>query len=261
MSASLPYLGQLEARFVWSRAQPWLWEKYAPISVYFSSLYLVLVFLGRRWMRGKQAFHLRRSLAMWNTGLAVFSIAGCSSLVPSVIRNLMANGFSHSVCNDWVHSTSDQAHVALWCLLFVLSKIVELGDTAFIVLRKTPLNFLHWYHHTTVLLYCAWSSAASPAISTWSGAANYTVHSIMYSYYTLKAAGMRVPRWVAQVITILQLAQFVLGLATMITALIQKTGGVECDASYAFIYFGLAMYVSYLVLFLNFFYHRYIVKN
>ena len=31
-----------------------------------------------------------------------------------------------------------------WSSLFVLSKVPELGDTIFIVLRKQPLIFLHW---------------------------------------------------------------------------------------------------------------------
>ena len=40
-----------------------------------------------------------------------------------------------------------------WATMFVLSKVPELGDTIFIVLRKQPLIFLHWYHHATVLVY------------------------------------------------------------------------------------------------------------
>ena len=43
-----------------------------------------------------------------------------------------------------------------WATMFVLSKVPELGDTIFIVLRKQPLIFLHWYHHATVLVY-SWS--------------------------------------------------------------------------------------------------------
>lgn len=37
-----------------------------------------------------------------------------------------------------------QGETGLWAFLFVLSKIVELGDTAFLVLRKRPIIFLHW---------------------------------------------------------------------------------------------------------------------
>ena len=49
-------------------------------------------------------------------------------------------------------------HVSgLWVILMTLSKLVELGDTIFIVLRKQPLVFLHWYHHISTLIYC-WNS-------------------------------------------------------------------------------------------------------
>lgn len=44
--------------------------------------------------------------------------------------------------------------------VYCLHKVPELVDTVFIVLRKRPLIFLHWYHHVTVLLFC-WSSFAT----------------------------------------------------------------------------------------------------
>lgn len=40
---------------------------------------------------------------------------------------------------------------------FCFSKLPELVDTVFIVLRKQPLIFLHWYHHASVLIYCWFS--------------------------------------------------------------------------------------------------------
>ena len=40
-----------------------------------------------------------------------------------------------------------------WYTVFVLSKAVELLDTAFIVLRKQRLITLHWVHHVLTLCY------------------------------------------------------------------------------------------------------------
>jgi hypothetical protein len=35
----------------------------------------------------------------------------------------------------------------VWMALFCLSKIPELMDTVFLVIRKRPVIFLHWWHH------------------------------------------------------------------------------------------------------------------
>ena len=262
--SAVSFLTPVESRFHWPSARFWL-TNYGSISIAASIVYLILTFLGRRWMSSRPAFHLRRPLVMWNTGLAVFSIVGFLSVFPSLAENLHENGFRSSVCRALLHGRPGTAPAQLWCLLFLLSKTVELGDTAFIVLRKTPLNFLHWYHHVTVYIYCAWFSgsgtAGESALTFWFGTTNYFVHSVMYSYYVVKAAGVRLPRSVAQLVTLLQLAQFVLGVVTILTAFFQKINGVDCDAPYDFLYAGLAMYVSYFILFLNFFYQRYLKKK
>ena len=50
--------------------------------------------------------------------------------------------------------------------LFIFSKLPELFDTAFLVLQKKKVIFLHWFHHTTVLLYCwhAYHNRIGPGI-------------------------------------------------------------------------------------------------
>ena len=47
---------------------------------------------------------------------------------------------------------------------------------------------------------------------------NFTVHSLMYSYYALRAMNYRVPRYVAMIITTLQLSQMVAGCAVNLWA-------------------------------------------
>ena len=55
-------------------------------------------------------------------------------------------------------------------------QIPELGDTVFVVLRKKPLIFLHWYHHVTVLLYCWHSYYEQTTYGLYFICMNYTVH-------------------------------------------------------------------------------------
>merc|ERR1719445_1675738 len=87
---------------------------------------------------------------------------------------------------------------------------------------------------------------------------NYSVHSVMYTYYTLKAMRVKVPRVMAMVTTSLQLLQMVLG--GVITALVYsyKTRGVTCGVTYEQNRFSALIYFSYFCLFARFFYNTYI---
>ena len=258
----IPFLAPVERRFDWEKTTPWLQNGSWISAVILCTVYVALVFLGKRWMRDKPAFRLRRPLAMWNTGLAVFSILGFLTVFSALVEDTSERSFHLSVCDMKIFHKPGSESVKLWAFLYLLSKTVELGDTMFVILRKTPLNFLHWYHHITVYIYSAWffgERSGMCGLALWFGIANYFVHSVMYSYYTLKAAGVRLPRAVSQAITLLQLAQFVFAVITTIYAYVQKSNGVACDASYNFLHFGLAMYASYFVLFLNFFCQRYVL--
>lgn len=148
-----------------------------------------------------------------------------------------------------------------WTWLFVLSKLPELGDTLFIVLRKQPLIFLHWYHHITVLIYTWFSYTEYTSSARWFIVMNYCVHSIMYSYYALRAMRFKPPRFIMMVITSLQLLQMVVGTMINIWAhnfLTTGGGRSSCHISPINIKLSIAMYLSYFVLFAQFFHKSYL---
>ena len=208
-------------------------------------------------MEHRAPFSLRRPLILWNGGLAVFSILGALSVVPSLLHGIYLHGLTFSMCYASIISDSQQA---LWGFLFTLSKIIEFGDTVFIVLRKKPLLFLHWYHHITVCIYSFYVCAGvTTDIGRWFAAMNYAVHSLMYSYYALRAAGVYVPSRVALFITLAQLSQMFLGLYVNISAYNLYLQGEECGMKPHYFYFGMCIYGSYACLFLHFFIRRYVV--
>ena len=251
----VPLLAPIEGRFLEEKAMEWM-DRHWLLSVYASGLYVLLVHAGRWWMRNKTAWSLRVPLAMWNTALALFSLLGTLTLLPPMTAALLDEGLEFSVCHRVVLGTDSQPR-NLWAYLFVLFKMVELGDTAFVVLRKTPLNFLHWYHHITVMMYCWVFYSVRPGVANWFILLNFFVHSVMYTYYAVRACGYRVSSTIMQVITGLQLSQFVVGILANLLAYRLRATGKTCLLEDNVFFFGLAMYASYFVLFCNFFYQRY----
>jgi elongation of very long chain fatty acids protein 6 len=228
------------------------------ISIYASMIYILTIFSVQKYMKNRPAFQLRGLLTCWNIMLAVFSIAGFMRTAPELFHVLsMPHGFYRSICVRDEHNVA----TAFWGFLMALSKLVELGDTAFIVLRKQPLIFLHWYHHITVLLYVWFTYEAYEPPLRWFMTMNLFVHALMYSYYALKSLKMRIPRNWAMMITCLQLSQMVVGVTINIYSVYTKAVGNQCACGWENINLALTMYASYFVLFANFFYRAYMMKK
>lgn len=170
------------------------------------------------------------------------------------------------ICNLFFVTNSYIEHdrvCGFWTWLFVLSKLPELGDTLFIVLRKQPLIFLHWYHHITVLIYSWYSYTEYTSSARWFIVMNYCVHSVMYSYYALRAMGYKPPRFIPMVITSMQLTQMIVGCTINLWAhdYLQTMNSSACNISPMNIKLSVAMYFSYFVLFARFFYATYLSPN
>lgn len=220
-------------------------------------VYLAAVAWGRRWMRYRKQYSLRKQLAVWNAALAIFSIIGFIKLTPLLMTKLSEGGFVSSVCSS--RKSSSDLEV-FWLMIFVFSKVVEFGDTLFVVLRKSPLMFLHWYHHVTVCLFTWYGGSVKLTDSTgyWFAWMNYGVHSAMYTYYLLKSTGIRLPKLLSTVITLLQIVQFAVGLLCVVIGWWALQNGRQCYTTVGFNRLGLLLYGSYLLLFARFFYKRYL---
>ena len=143
---------------------------------------------------------------------------------------------------------------SFWHWIFVCSKVVEFGDTMFLVLRKRPLTFLH----VSVLLFCLNTFISCSAPARWFGVMNFVVHSFMYTYYFARSLDIKMPKSIAIVITTSQLTQMVMGSFVCVHAYIMKNQGRHCDVGYDELKFYLTIYLSYFILFLQFFFNTYL---
>ena len=206
--------------------------------------YLISLPLGIRCMRSRPPFNLTAPLIAWNAALCVFSALGAAATLPAALAGLASlSALRGTLCGPVSFA---RGSTGAWVTLFMLSKGPELLDTAFLVLRKKPVNFLHWYHHSTVLAFCWFAFALESNLGLYFTTMNLIVHAVMYFYYGVHAAGWE-PAW-GKWVTRLQIAQMFAGGALCVHA---ARLGCEDARSIAA---GLALYASYAVLFLNFYF-------
>jgi hypothetical protein len=229
---------------------------------YYALSYLIplgyILFIHRIWPRiTRQPFQpmqYKGLLAVWNLFLSVFSLVGFFTLGLYLFPAFAQRGYYETVC--W----TTQAKVGygvygFWTAAFALSKVAELIDTLFLLLQKKPVNFLHWYHHATVLWYC-WDGYVNQASSgIYFAVINYGVHALMYFYYFLTAMGHR-PTW-AQMVTNLQITQMFMGIGICLSTFYYKFYATGCSVTDRSLYAGLVIYGSYLILFMDFAAKRY----
>jgi hypothetical protein len=150
-------------------------------------------------LTAKKPVKCDKVLAYWNLLLATFSIMGTIRIVPHFLWITATHTFKETVCNAPYYVNGDGA-TGLWVLLFTFSKVVELFDTMFICLKGRKPIFLHWYHHVSVL-YFAWAAHEAAHPGLYFIAMNYSVHSVMYTYYYLMAIKAW-PKWIKYVLLV-----------------------------------------------------------
>ncbi|TKR80971.1 hypothetical protein L596_014931 [Steinernema carpocapsae] len=239
-------------------AKSWI-RDHQPLAIQVSIAYVLLVF-GTKWfMKNREPFNLSLPLSIWNFFLAAFSIAGTLIMGSEFFGTIKEKGVMHSylIIDDFTKGRN-----GLWVFLFIASKLIELVDTAFVVLRKRPLMFLHWYHHALTVLNAYYCYPHSPAFSRWGIYLNFGVHAFMYSYYFLRSLKFKLPGILAKIITSLQILQFVISCAILTHVGFLVYGkGLKCDFESHVFTFAAFMDTTYLILFINFFLRSYILSG
>ena len=226
------------------------------IPIYVVLAYLAFVAAGPFVMEHRPPMRAKRALFLWNGALSLFSFCGSIRTVPVLYSYVMSTSMADIICRPtavWI----DTGPTGLWVMLFVGSKFPELVDTAFLVVRKKPVPFLHWFHHATTLLY-SWHACAHPTNYVLSFVTmNYCVHSVMYAYYALMIIEKK-PAWFSPFfITVAQISQMLAGTCIQLSAAYWYFNPRQCNVDGYNILCGGLMYTVYLYLFVQFACTRY----
>ncbi|CAB3405740.1 unnamed protein product [Caenorhabditis bovis] len=229
------------------------------VTIQAAVLYVVVVFGTKFIMRNREPFKLTVPLNIWNFILAVFSIVGAIKMTPEFFSVLLNKGVSNSYCYVYDFTKGENGY---WVWLFMASKLFELVDTVFLVLRKRPLMFLHWYHHILTMIYAWYSHPLTPGFNRYGIYLNFVVHAFMYSYYFLRSMKIRVPGFIAQAITSLQILQFIISCSVLAhLGYMINFQGAKCDFDPSVFKLAVFMDTTYLILFINFFLQSYVFRG
>ncbi len=209
----------------------------------------------RRSTSSRDKIPARPAMIVWNFALSIFSAFGAVYTVSALLfgpnTGFLNKGLYVSVCSHPVYYGSGP--VGFFVCLFIYSKLFELVDTFFLIIRKNPVILLHWYHHVTVLLYCWHSYSVRISSGLWFAAMNYCVHAFMYFYFGMTQVGPRSRKMVkpfAIFLTLGQLTQMVVGIAVTVASGVYSAHphkGCHSNATNSLL--GLLMYFSYFLLF------------
>lgn len=243
------------------RTTSFMQDNWVPTAYKITLGYLAVVYGGQRWMKSRKPLDgstTNAVLALWNFAFSLFSGWAAYRLLPELWNVMGQYGFVGSYCQNATYYTDPIT--GFWGWMFVMSKMPELGDTVFLILRKKPVIFLHWYHHALTFIYATLTYAEMQAWCRWSLALNLSVHTVMYFYFGVQALKIRTPRYVAKFITTIQIMQFVILCYIYVQLVyIKTTDSVpNCSCSWKVLGLGAVMYISYLYLFGQFFYKSYL---
>ena len=204
--------------------------------------YLLILPLSRIWVRKVPKLNLKWTLVFYNLLCVAISIV-CTVVG---FKEFLSQG-------NFLELVEASGRLKQIFFLYWVSKILELMDTVFMVLKHSlhQMSFLHIFHHSTMILLADYTYSLSP----WRPMSvvifmNSFVHIWMYSYYAISVVKKVDSSW-KKTITHIQLIQFVIGV---------------CISIPGYFYYGHCIYsflypVSMILLFGNFYYHAFVKRR
>lgn len=242
----------MDMNWNWSvDASPWLVDNYQLFLVP-ALIYIPFVHYGQSC---KFNMNLRWSLFLWNIMLALYSAATVIAIAPAFVWRLWNRGYIESICLHDRENSFFEKPYGMWILLFITSKVVELGDTAFLVFRGKNVGFLHWYHHVATLAIAYAEGVVGTPTLEWGCMMNTIVHTWMYGHYALTTVFPNKNRQGNMMLTMLQIAQMIHGVIVAIVQITVCGGGGVPNYSCA------TIYTIYTLLFCQFFVQKYRSKK
>ena len=235
------------------RLENWLLMVDPKPTVYISFVYIVFCLVAPKILQGK-SFYIDPIVRLYNLSMVIVNFYIAYELYVSTI------GYYYWPCEP-VDYTLDPRSMriasAFW--LYYFSKIIELLDTVFFILRGkyNQVTFLHVYHHSTMpVMFWIGCNFAAGGNSVFGAALNSVIHVIMYTYYYLASFGPRFRQylWWKRYLTQIQLTQFMTNLGFLINFMTRETCNFPLwMAQLMFFYM-----TSFLVLFGNFYVMSYV---
>lgn len=209
-------------------------------------------------MENRPAFELRGVLMIYNMFQVIFN----GLLFYEFARYGWLGGNYSFICQPVDYSNNETALRMLRAgYFFLISKLIDLVDTLFFVLRKksNQITVLHVFHHAVL------------PVSTWPGVRyvgggnalffamiNALVHTVMYFYYLLAAMGPKVQKYLGwkKYLTSLQISQFVIVSIHCFQLIF-----IDCDFPIGYCWWIGAHEIVFLFLFLHFYRQTYVKKD
>lgn len=121
-----------------------------------------------------------------------------------------------STWGDLAHPTTESSTLAFWIFLYCFTKPLELVDTLLLMMQGKNIRILHWSHHIITLLFTWYATRDMHTSYVLFVVVNLFVHWVMYFYYFFSSFKSLPVHKIAFLITWLQIAQFVVCLASIL---------------------------------------------